>query len=145
MGGNKTRPETADAGDFLAAIEDGRRRADCRALLGIMERVTGQPPVMWGASMVGFDRYRYRYESGREGEWFVTGFSPRKNDISVYLLTPGPEQDALLARLGRHKMAKSCLSIRHLADVDLAVLEALVAGSVRETRRLHGAAPDAAG
>ena len=96
----------------------------------MLEEVTGEKPVMWGPSIVGFGRYRYRYDSGREGEWMVTGFSPRKNDLTLYLM-PGFEQHAdRLAKLGRHKTGKSCLYLKRLADVDMAVLETLVHESV---------------
>ena len=138
MSGNKTTPTDAGVSAFLAAIEDDQRREDCRTLLALMGRITGKPAVMWGASIVGFDTYHYRYESGREGDWAVTGFSPRKGDISVYLTAASPEQDDLLARLGRHKMGKACLYIRRLADIDLAVLEQLITASVAEVRRRYG-------
>ena len=138
MSGNKTTPTDAGVSAFLAAIEDDQRREDCRTLLALMGRITGKPAVMWGASIVGFDTYHYRYESGREGDWAVTGFSPRKGDISVYLTAASPEQDDLLARLGRHKMGKACLYIRRLSDIDLAVLEQLIAASVAEVKRRYG-------
>ncbi|MBJ7573873.1 DUF1801 domain-containing protein [Luteimonas sp. MC1828] len=138
MSENKTRATDASVSAFLAAIEDQQRREDCQMLLTMMARITGKPAGMWGPSIVGFDSYHYRYESGREGDMAVTGFSPRKNDISVYLTASGPDQGELLARLGRHKMGKSCLSIRRLSDVDLDVLEKLISGSVAEVKRLHG-------
>ena len=138
MTGNKTTPTDAGVSAFLAAIEDDQRREDCRTLLALMGRITGKPAVMWGASIVGFDTYHYKYESGREGDWAVTGFSPRKGGISVYLTAASPGQDDLLARLGRHKMGKACLYIRRLADIDLAVLEQLITASVAEVRRRYG-------
>lgn len=138
MSENKTKPTQVAAADFLASIDDAQRREDCQVILQIMERVTGEPAVMWGPGIAGFGTYHYRYESGREGDWAVTGFSPRKNDTSVYLTSAGPSQPELLARLGRHKMGKSCLYIRKLADVDAAVLEQLIADSVKEVRRRYG-------
>lgn len=138
MGENKTAPTDASVPGFLAGIEDPRRREDCQALLAMMGRITGKPAVMWGPGIVGFDTYHYRYASGREGDMAVTGFSPRRNDISVYLTADSPDQAELLAQLGRHKMGKSCLSIRRLADVDADVLEKLVADSVAAVRRLPG-------
>lgn len=131
---NKTRPTDASVSTFLAAIDSAQRRDDCQALLAMMSRITGQPAVMWGPSFVGFDTYHYRYDSGREGDMAVTGFSPRKNDISIYLMAESPDQANLLARLGRHKMGKACLSIRRLSDVDFDVLEQLVSGSVAALR-----------
>ena len=134
MSENKTIPTAVSDSIFLAAIDDAQRREDCQALLAMMSRITGQPAVMWGPSIVGFDTYHYRYDSGREGDMAVTGFSPRSKDISIYLMAEGPDQANLLARLGRHKMGKACLSIRRLSDVDSDVLEELVSGSVSALR-----------
>lgn len=131
---NKTSPNDASVTAFLAAVDDAQRREDCRALVAMMSRITGQPAVMWGPSIVGFGTYHYRYESGREGDMAVTGFSPRSKDISIYLMAESPDQADLLARLGRHRMGKACLSIRRLSDVDVDVLEQLVSGSVAALR-----------
>lgn len=138
MSENKTGPTDASVSAFLAAVGDEQRRQDCQVLLAMMGRITGQPAVMWGPSIVGFDTYHYRYESGREGDMAVTGFSPRKPDISVYISADSPGQAELLARLGRHKMGKACLSIRRLSDIDLDVLEQLIVGTVAEVKRRHG-------
>lgn len=135
---NKTRPTPARVEDYLAAIADDPRRADCVALAAMMARITQQKATMWGPGIVGFGSYHYRYDSGREGDACLTGFASRKGDISVYLTASFPGQDALLARLGRHRMGKACLYLRRLADVDTQVLEQLVAGSVAEVRRRHG-------
>jgi hypothetical protein len=136
MSENKTTPRDASVSAFIAAVDDDQRREDCEVLVAMMSRITGKPAVMWGAAIVGFDSCHYRYASGREGDMAVASFSPRRSDISVYLSAEGRDQAALLARLGRHRMGKACLSIRRLADVDLAVLEALVADSVAAARRL---------
>lgn len=137
MAENKTKPTTARVEDYLAAIEDDARRADCEALVKLMRKVTKAPPVMWGAGIVGFGSYHYVYESGRSGDMCATGFSSRKGDISVYLTASFEGQQELLAKLGKHKMGKACLSIRRLSDVELKVLEKLVAGSVAEVRRRY--------
>jgi hypothetical protein len=137
MAENKTKPTDASVEAYLSAIEDGGRRDDCRAIETLMARVTAAPPRMWGASIVGFGSYHYKYASGREGDACVTGFSSRKGDISVYLVASGAEQEQLLALLGRHKMGKACLYIRKLADIDMAILERLVAGSVAEIKRRY--------
>ena len=134
---NKTKPTDASVHAFLHAVEGDERRSDCQALLAMMGRITDKPAVMWGPSIVGFDTYHYRYASGHEGDWAVTGFSPRKRDISVHLVASSPDQADLLARLGRHKMGKSCLYIRKLTDVDPAVLEQLISGSVAEVKRRY--------
>ncbi len=138
MAENKTRPGNASVDAYLAAIADDARRGDCRILVDLMSRVSGEPATMWGPGIVGFGSYHYRYDSGREGDMAAIGFSSRKGDISVYLTAAGNDQDALLAQLGRHKMAKACLYIRRLADVDLAVLEQLLRGSLAEVRRRYG-------
>ncbi len=130
MAENKTKPSDASVEAYLAAIEDEARREDCRALVKLMSRVSKEPPKMWGASIVGFGSYHYKYASGREGDACRTGFSSRKGDISVYLMTGFEGQAELLARLGKHKMGKACLSIRKLSDVDSKILEQLIAGSM---------------
>lgn len=137
MAENKTKPSDASVSGFLAEIEDGQRREDCQALVAMMSRITGQRAAMWGAGIVGFGTYHYRYESGREGDMPLVGFAPRKSDISVYLSAGSAAQADLLARLGRHRMGKSCLSIRRLADIDPGVLGQLVSDSVAELKRLQ--------
>lgn len=134
----KTKPTAASVAAYLATIEDPKRRADCEAIGQIMRQVTGQQPRMWGAGIVGFGHYRYTYASGHSGESCQTGFAARKGDISVYLVAEGPDQQALLARLGKHKMGKACLYLRRLDDIDLPVLEALIAGSVAAVRQRYG-------
>jgi hypothetical protein len=138
MAENKTKANDASVAAYLDAIGDAQRRADCHALVRLMQKATGEPPRMWGSSIVGFGSYHYRYDSGRQGDACVTGFSSRKTDISVYLMADFPEQRALLARLGRHKMGKACLSIRRMSDVDASVLEQLIAQSVQAVRQRHG-------
>ena len=127
---NKTQATTADVDAFLAAIPDPGRREDCQRIRALMEAATGAPARLWGPSIVGFGVYHYRYESGREGDWMVTGFSPRKNDLTLYIMPGFARYEALMAKLGKHKTGKSCLYIKRLADVDMAVLETLVRDSV---------------
>ena len=135
----KTKPTKVSVRSYLNAIEDPARRADCETIAALMERVTGCPPVMWGPSIVGFDTYHYKYESGREGDSCVVGFSSRKGDISVYIMAGNEEAatKALLAKLGKHKTAKACLYIKRMSDVDESVLEKLVAKSVASTRKRY--------
>lgn len=133
----KTKPTQVAVLDHLAAIEDDARRADCEALVDLLTRVTGAEPVMWGRSIVGFDRYHYRYASGHEGDAALVGFASGRRQITLYL-APGFENDdtrAMLARLGRHALGKGCLYLKRLSDVDVAVLEELVRWSVAEIRR----------
>ena len=129
MAENKTRATDASVDAFLAAVEPEQRRADGRILLDMMTRITGEPPALWGPSIIGFGSEHYRYESGREGDMPRIGFSPRKAQLVLYLATSLPERDALLARLGKHSTGKSCLYVTKLADVDMAVLEELIARS----------------
>jgi hypothetical protein len=135
----KTRETSASVEAFLAAVEDEARRADCRTVAAIMGEVTGEAPRMWGPSIVGFGRYHYRYASGHEGDACLTGFSPRKKELTLYLM-PGLDALApLLARLGKHKAGKGCLYVKCLADIDLAVLRELVAACVAHLRTLYPA------
>lgn len=135
----KTKPTESSVAAFLGALADDERRRDCETLCALMERVTGCPPTMWGTSVVGFDSYHYKYASGHEGTSCLVGFSPRKGDLSVYLLAgyEDAETKELLARLGKHKIGKACLYLKRLADVDLSVLETMVRRSVAETRRQY--------
>lgn len=134
MAENKTRATDASVQAYLDAIPDAARRQDCEAIVAMMSRVTGAPPVMWGGSIVGFDSYHYKYASGREGDAPLAGFSSRKGDISIYLSCDVPPTDALRERLGRHKMGKACLYVRRLDDVDQQVLEQMVAEAAEATR-----------
>lgn len=125
---------TAEVKAFLGRLQDERARRDAEILCALMQRVTGEPPAMWGASIVGFGRYHYRYESGREGESALTGFSPRSKELVLYLMADAAEQEGLLKRLGKHKPGKGCIYLKSLEGVDLAVLEELVAASVASVR-----------
>lgn len=127
-------PTTASVAEFLAAVPNSTRRADAAVVADLMERVTGAPPVMWGPSIVGFDRFHYRYASGREGDAPVAGFSPRKAQLVIYLEDGFDHQVELLGRLGPHSTGRSCLYVKRLADVDMAVLEELIRRSVVAVR-----------
>lgn len=140
----KTSRSDASVDAFLAGVDDPDRVADCRRVMDIMARVTGEPPVMWGGSIVGFGQCHLRYESGRELDWMLTGVSPRKQALSVYVMSGFDPHQALLDRLGRFRTGKSCLYLKRLDDVDAGVLEALVAESVAWMRKRHGSG-DAAG
>lgn len=133
----KTRPTAASIEDYLASRATPEQLADCHRLMDLLARVTGEMPRMWGPSIVGYGSYAYRYESGRTGESCATGFAIRGRELVVYLTAAGPRQAEWLARLGKHKLGKACLYLRRLADVDQAVLEALVVDSITELRRLY--------
>jgi hypothetical protein len=137
MAENKTKATEASVDDYIAAIADEVRRKDCEALAKLMTRATKLPPKMWGTGIVGFGSYHYQYESGREGDSCLTGFSSRKGEISIYLMASFPDRDELLAKLGKHKTAKACLYVRKLDDVDLKVLEKLVSNSAAERKKRH--------
>lgn len=128
----KTRPAggAREVKAFVAAIADPARRADADTLLKMMREVTGQAPRLWGGSIVGFGSYHFKYASGHEGDWFLTGFSPRKDALTLYIMAGFDRYPALLARLGKFKTGKSCLYVKRLADVDLAALRQLVSASV---------------
>ena len=140
MTANKTIATAVPVSDYLAAITDPQRRADCEQLKTMMQEITGCAATMWGSSIVGFGQYHYRYDSGREGDMCVVGFSSRKTDISIYLVAEGELQQQLLAQLGKHKMGKACLSVRRLSDINLQVLEQLLRGSVAAMQKRYGGA-----
>lgn len=127
-----TVPTDASVDDFLAAVPDERRRTDAQRLCALLRDVTGEPPVMWGPSIVGFGRYRYTYANGSTGDWPLAGFSPRKQQLVVYLVGGFEQRHAsVLARLGPHKTGKGCLYLKRLDEVDEAVLRELVDRTVR--------------
>lgn len=130
MAQNKTQPTAISVDAFIAAVSDPHKQGDARRLAAIMERLTGEPAKMWGPSIVGFGSYRYRYDSGREGEAARIGFSPRAKELVIYLVDGYEQSGDLLARLGKHRIGKSCLYIKKLADVDMTVLEELIAASL---------------
>jgi hypothetical protein len=133
----KTKPTDTSVETLLGAIPDDARRQDCRTVLGLMREVTQCEPRVWGSTMIGFGTYHYRYASGREGDWFLTGFAPRKQDLTLYIMAGFDRYDALLSKLGKYRTGKSCLYVKRLADVDLAVLRELVAASVAHTKQQY--------
>lgn len=130
MAGNKTKAGKASVSAFLAALEDDRARTDAKALAKLMQAASGEKPAMWGPSIIGFGSHHYVYESGREGDTPVVAFSPRKAALVIYGVTGTDGAQALLAKLGKHTMGKGCLYIKKLADVDMKVLESLIARAV---------------
>jgi len=134
---NKTKPTEVDPRDFVAAVESDKKRADAEVLLDFFERVTGLKPKMWGPSLIGYGRYHYKYESGREGDMLMTGFSPRKANLVFYIM-PGYRSDEMqdkLSRLGKYKLGKSCLYVNKLADIDMDVLGEIVTDGVAYMRK----------
>jgi hypothetical protein len=133
----KTQKTDGSVEAFLNAVENEPKRTDSFRVLAIMRAITGEEPAMWGPSIVGFGSYHYTYTSGREGDWPVVGFSPRKRNLTLYIMDGFDTYDALLARLGKHKTGKSCLYINKLADVDLNVLRDLITQSVAHVQALY--------
>ena len=126
----KTKKTDASVDKFLNGITDEKRRKDCFKLVDIMKAATKSEPAMWGTSIVGFGRHQYKYPGGRELEWFIVGFSPRKQDLTLYIM-PGVERyPELMKKLGKHKTGKSCLYIKKLEDIDLPTLKKLIKESI---------------
>ena len=134
----KTRPNEASVRDFIESVEDEARREDCKTVLTLMSEASGEEPIMWGPSIVGFGTYHYKYASGREGDWMKTGFSPRKQNLTLYIMDGFGKYDELLSALGPHKTGKSCLYIKKLSDIDLKVLKKLVKASITHFDKKYG-------
>ena len=134
----KTKKNRASVKAFIKGVESARRREDCAAVVAIMQDITGEKPAMWGTSIIGFGSYTYRYESGRSGDWPLTGVSPRKQSLTLYIMTGFDGSEALMKKLGKHKTGRSCLYINQLEDVHLPTLKALVRKSVNAMRKKYG-------
>ncbi len=137
----KTKVTTAPVAAFLASVTDDRVRRDCRAIATMMEQATGSAPKLWGKNIVGFGTYRYTYATGKEGDWPIVAFSPRKTNLTLYIAPDFDGRAALLEALGKHSCGASCVYIKRLADVDTAALRRLIAAGVQHTRRKYGTAP----
>lgn len=139
---NKTRPTDVDVAAFLQSIDHPTRRADALALVGIFEHATGFAAKMWGPSIIGFGRYHYMYESGREGDCQATGFAPRATSLSIYIMPGYQDYSEILSRLGKHKMGKACLYVNKLADIDVDVLSELITAGVRDLNAIWRVLPE---
>ena len=133
----KTKENDASVDAFLQSVEDPLRRNDCYRLLSLMHEVTGEPPRIWGDSIVGFGTYHYRYQSRREGDFFQTGFSPRKQNLTLYIMSGLDNTSELMDRLGRFKTGKSCLYLKKLDDIDQAVLRELIITSIDRLKKMY--------
>ena len=143
MAETKTKPTSVSVDEYLDSRGSPEQLTDCKVIMAVFERITGQPAKMWGPSIVGFGSYTYRYESGHSGQAPLAGFAVRGRELVIYLSCEDREQGELLAKLGKHKMGKSCLYIKRLADLDSQVLEKLIAGSIAEVQRRYQLAGDA--
>lgn len=132
MAENKTKPTDISVEAFLGAVEPDRKREEAKTLDALFRRVTGWNPVMWGPSMIGYGRYHYTYETGRQGDMLATGFSPRTAKYSIYILPGYSDYGAILSRLGKHSTGKSCLYVKTLADIDLDVLAELIETGLKD-------------
>ena len=137
MSGNKTIPTTASVRDFVNGVQDAGQRQDSLQLLALFEQVTGEKPVMWGPSIIGFGTYHYRYESGREGDMFLAGFSPRKGNTVLYIGATFKINQPLLKDLGRHRTGKSCLYIKKLSDTNPAVIARIIKNTCELLKEKH--------
>jgi Domain of unknown function (DU1801) len=137
MAENKTQAIDADVSAFLGGVADANQRADAEAIIALMSKASGEPAKMWGPSIIGFGRYHYRYESGREGDMCRIGFSPRKGQTVIYIVDGFPGHAGQLERLGKHKTGKACLYVKRLSDIDTDVLGELVTASLAEMDRRH--------
>ena len=133
----KTQPNDASVEEFLSRVSDDQKREDCFTLVEIMKQATGAEPRMWGDSIVGFGTYHYKYASGREGDWMQIGFSPRKQNLTVYVMNGFGPYKVLLKKLGKHKLGKSCLYLKSLDDIDMDVLRKILEHSVEDIRKRH--------
>lgn len=137
MSGNKTRPTDLSVETAIQAVEDEQKRRDCQTLQKMMRAAVGEPAVLWGDSLIGFGQYHYRYDSGREGDFFLTGFAPRKNNLSIYILAGFDRYAAQLEKLGKHKLGRGCLYVKTLAEIDTDILREIIEDSVGEMRRRY--------
>ena len=133
----KTKASDASVSAFLQSVDGEQKHRDARDILALMKEETGKRPRMWGTSIVGFGSYHYKYQSGREGDWLVTGFSPRKQNLAVYIVPGFSRYSTLMSRLEKYKTGKSCLYLRRLGDVDQKVLRQLVTRSVADMKKLY--------
>jgi len=133
----KTKPNDQSVAKFLTSIKDEQTRGDCATIMALMRQITKAEPKMWGSSIIGFGAYHYKYESGREGDWFLTGFSPRKQNLTLYIMSGFKQHEELMKQLGKHKTGKGCLYIKSLAEIHLPTLKKLIQASVKHMAKLR--------
>ena len=138
----KTKRNDSDVVKFLESVENTQRKEDSFQILDLMSDIIDEEPNMWGGSIIGFGSYHYKYESGREGDWFITGFSPRKKSLTLYIMAGFDQYDELMSKLGKHKTGKSCLYINKLTDIDMDVLKQLIVASVEHMSKTTQASED---
>ncbi len=137
MAKNKTIPTSRSVVDFLNEVENEQKKKDAFELLALMKDITKEDPILWGPTLVGFGTYHYKYESGREGDFFVAGFSPRKTALTIYIMSGFKKHDSLMGKLGKYKNGKSCLYVKKLDDIDRNVLRELIVESIAYVRKKY--------
>lgn len=135
----KTKPIKKDVNRFIQSVKDPQMRSDCETLTEIMEKITEAKGQMWGESIVGFGSYHYKYASGREGDWFLTGFSPRKQNLTIYIMSGFSRHNELMSKLGKYKTGKSCLYVKSLDDIDINIINSLIIESVNFLKKSSSA------
>jgi len=138
MADPKTKRNRKSVKKFLNSVDNERRRDDAYAICDVMEKLTKCKPEMWGDSIVGFGTYRYVYESGREGDWMLVAFSPRKSNLTLYIMTGFSKFEELLSQLGKHKKSKACLYINKLEDIDMKILKKIIRESIKAVKKKYG-------
>ncbi|MEO9871071.1 DUF1801 domain-containing protein [Ekhidna sp.] len=133
----KTQPTLLNVDEFIDSVEPEWKRDDARKVLELTKKITGKLPTMWGNSIIGFGRYHYKYKSGREGDWFLAGFSPRKQSMTIYITGGFEGQEDLLEKLGKHKKSVGCLYVKKLTDIDMKVLEQMILKSIAKLKKRY--------
>jgi len=133
----KTKPNDAKVEDFLNSVEDEKKKEDSFTILKIMKEITKAEPVLWGGCIIGFGIYRYKYASGREGDWFLTGFSPRKQNLTLHIMSGFKKYKQLLSKLGKYKTGKACLYINKLENIDMNILKELITQSINHLKWIN--------
>jgi len=136
----KTKTTNKSVTTFIKSVEDFKKRKDCIAVMAMMKEVTGKRPKMWGTSIVGYGKYHYKYKSGREGDWFITGFSPRKQNLTIYIMPGFSKYEKIMKNLGKYKLGVSCLYIKSLEDIDQDLLRELILKSVEDMNEIYDCA-----
>lgn len=133
----KTKPNSKSVTEYIKSVEDYKKRKDCIEVMAMMKAITGKRPKMWGDSIVGYGQYHYKYKSGREGDWFITGFAPRKQNLTLYIMPGFSKYQSIMKKLGKYKLGVSCLYVKSLNDIDRKLLHQLIEKSVEDMRKIY--------
>ena len=133
----KTKPTRQSPNAYIKSIDDYKKRKDCITLMGMLKKITGHAPKMWGTSIIGYGQYHYQYKSGREGDWFITGFAPRKQNLTIYIMPGFSKYQTIMKKLGKYKLGVSCLYVKSLDDIDQKLLHELISKSVEDMKKIY--------